>query len=67
RLAPAKIDKPKIAEILPFSAGSDYSCHPIPFIHYTPSHRHNLSIFQKNRNLYLKIACNIYNDMVYWN
>ncbi|WP_316637904.1 hypothetical protein, partial [uncultured Ruminococcus sp.] len=28
RLAPAKIDKPKIAEILPFSAGSDYSCHP---------------------------------------
>ena len=27
-LAPAKIDKPKIAEILPFSAASDYSCHP---------------------------------------
>ena len=27
-LAPAKIDKTKIAEILPFSAGLDYFCHP---------------------------------------
>ena len=27
-VTPAKIDKLKIAEILPFSAGSDYFSHP---------------------------------------
>ena len=30
RLAPAKSDKPKIAEILPFPADSDTYSHPIP-------------------------------------
>ena len=30
-LAPAKIDKPKIVEIMPFSAGSNYYSHPTPF------------------------------------
>ena len=28
RRQPAKIDKPKIAEIMPFSAGSNYYSHP---------------------------------------